>query len=83
MIQDTPLEESCKKVITKVPLTSLEPFNPLFDTSLKLELAPFTCLPSSHSLKYSFIKPMDDYVIAYSNDGLAIVDIVMEELQGM
>jgi len=26
---------------------------------------------------------MDDYVITYSNDGLAIVDIVMEELQGM
>ena len=43
--------------------------------------SPFTCSASSSSLEFSFVKAMDDCVMANLNDNLGLTDVGKERLK--
>ena len=57
MTEETPLWESCKKVIVEVPTNSHVVIDPPSHTSLELDLALFSCLPSSLPLSTPLLSP--------------------------
>ena len=62
MFEETDLRELCKEVIVEGLPTRLKLIGPVSHASLELVPSPFTCSPSSLSLKHSLVKLMDDYV---------------------
>ena len=80
--EESPLGESYEEVVIEVSSPSLELIDPITHASLESIPPCLSCSSPSASLKYSLVKPTDDYVIIVPIDDLGLMDIKKEQLEG-
>ena len=79
--KESPLGESCEKVVTMVSSPAPELIDPIAHISCESIPIPFICSLPSPALEYSLMKPIDDYVITDPNDDIGLVDIEYNQLE--
>ena len=73
--KESPLGESCEEVVIEASSPSPNLIHLVSYSSLVLVPARFSCSTPSHSLEFSLVKPVEEYVITDLNDDIGLVDI--------